>query len=154
MRDFAISGGDLTLGPHGFETTGGARYVTQRIATALAEPFGSDPYEQGWGSYLDSWLGQPITGATPALVASEASRVLSVIIAAQQQMVLGWSLTGARAQLAAADTIAQVLSVGAQQGTLLLGQDPTSVIVTVDLVTQAGAQLQITRTVASQPDGS
>jgi hypothetical protein len=155
MRDFSISGGDLTLGASsGFETVSGQSYIRQRIATALAEPFNSDPYESGWGSYLDGWLGMPVTGSTAGLVASEASRVLSVIIAAQAQMITGWHLTGARAQLAAADTIAQVTSVDAQQGSLLLGQDPTSVIVTMTLVTQAGAQLQISRTVASQPNGS
>jgi phage baseplate assembly protein W len=155
MRDFAVQGGDLVLGASsGFETVSGQSYIRQRIATALAEKFGSDPYEQGWGSYLDGWLGQPLTASTPALVASEASRVLSVIIAAQAQMIAGWQLTGDRAQLAAADAIAQVTSVDAQQGSSLLGQDPASVIVTMTLVTQAGAQLQISRTVSSQPNGS
>jgi phage baseplate assembly protein W len=155
MRDLAISGGDLTLSASsGFATVSGSNYIRQRIATALAEPFGSDPYESGWGSYLEGWLGGPVTGATAGLVAAEASRVLSVLIAAQAQMISGWSLTGGRAQLAAADTIASVSSVGAQQGSLLLSQDPTSILVTMALTTQAGEQIQVARTVVSQPGGS
>lgn len=146
MRDLQISGGDLILQGGELATVNGSGYIRQRIATALAEPFGSDPYETGWGSYLESWLGQPITASTDGLVAAEASRVLSVLIAAQQQMITGWSLTGSRAQLAAADTIAQVLSVSAA----VSSGDPSQIVVSMQLITQAGEQLSVIRTVVSQ----
>lgn len=147
MRDLMIAGGDLALtAGSDFGMVGQGNYITQRIATALAEPFDSDPYETGWGSYLDSWIGTVITASTPALVADEAARVLAILIAAQRQMITSWSLTGSRAQLAAGDTIAQVLAVNAQ----LSPSDPSSVLVWLQLVTQAGETLQVVRTVTTQ----
>jgi hypothetical protein len=146
MRDLACQGGDLALSGSQLATVTGESYIRQRLATALAEPFDSDPYETGWGSYLDSWLGSPLTSSTPALVASEASRVISILIAAQRLMITTWSLTGSKAQLAAADTIAAVLSVSAQPS----AADPSAMAVSAQLVTQAGAQLTVIRTVASQ----
>jgi hypothetical protein len=76
-------------------------------------------------------------------VASEVSRVLAQLIAAQNLMITGWSLTGAKAQLAASDVIASVQSVNAQ-----VDQDPETIDVQVSLTTQGGQVLQVNRTVA------
>jgi hypothetical protein len=106
--------------------------------------YGDDPFEPTWGSALNSYLGAPITAGTTALVASEVSRVLSQLIAAQQRMITSWSLTGTRAQLAAADTIASVQSVNAS-----VDADPETIDVAIQLTTQAGQSIGITRTVTS-----
>ena len=142
MRDLQLASGDIALSGGDFGTVSGEGYIRQRIATALAEPYGDDPYEPTWGSVLDSYFGHPISSGTPALVSSEVSRVLAVLIAAQTAMITSWSLTGARAQLAAADTIASVQSVGAS-----VDPDPEMIDVAIVLTTQAGNAIAISRTV-------
>jgi phage baseplate assembly protein W len=144
MKDLQISGGDLILTGGDLGTVTGAAYIRQRIATALAEPYGSDPFQATWGSVLDSWLGSPITGGTDALVASEVSRVMAQLIAAQQQMITTWALTGTKAQLAAADTIATVDAI-----TATADADPEAIDVLIQLTTQGGQQLAVGRTVTA-----
>jgi phage baseplate assembly protein W len=143
MRDLRIAGGDIVLGGGALSLVDGTAYIRQRIATALAEPYGSDPFQPTWGSTLESYLGSPITPGTDALVASETARVLAQLIAAQQAMITGWSLTGAKAQLLADDTIAAVTSVNAY-----VSADPEMIVVRLSLVTQGGQQLALSRTVA------
>jgi hypothetical protein len=116
--------------------------VRQRVATALSEPYGTDPYNPTWGSALIGYLGAPQNAGTPALVTSEVSRVLAGLIAAQQLMITSSAMAGTRSQLAAADTIASVNSVNASAGVR-----PDAIAVAVSLTTQGGQQLQVARTV-------
>lgn len=143
IKDLQLVGGDLFASGRGFATVAGADYVRQRVATALAEPYGSDPYHPDWGSALDGYLGAPQDAGTPSLVSSEVSRVLQQLIAAQQLMITASAMAGTRSQLAAADTIASVNSVSASQGAR-----PDAVTVAVSLTTQGGAHLQVVRTVS------
>lgn len=144
MRDLQLAGGDLLASGRGFATVTGADYVRQRVATALAEPYGSDPYHPEWGSALHGYLGGPQDAGTPAMIASEVSRVLQQLIAAQQLMITASAMAGTRSQLASADTIASVDSVNASQGTR-----PDAVSVAVSLTTQGGQRLQVLRTVSA-----
>jgi phage baseplate assembly protein W len=142
VKDLRISGGDLALNGGDLALVDGAAYIRQRIATALAEPYGSDPFNPAWGSVLYSYLGQPYTGGTDALVAAEVARVLAQLIAAQRQMITGWALSGSQSQLLAADTIATVDGISASVDT-----DPDTMDIYISLTTQGGQQLGITRTV-------
>lgn len=144
MRDLRISGGDLILAGGGLALVDGTAYVRQRIGTALAEPYGTDPFQPAWGSTLTSYLGTPIRPGTDALVASEVARVLAQIIAAQRFMITSWALTGSKAQLNAADTIASVQSVDAS-----VDVDPEVIDVRVALLTYGGQQLIVSRSVAA-----
>jgi hypothetical protein len=144
MKDLQISGGDLILTGGDIGTVTGAAYIRQRIATALAEPYGSDPFQPTWGSVLTSWLGSPITAGTDALVASEVSRVMAQLMAAQQFMITSWALTGSKAQLAAADTIASVDAIAASADI-----DPEAIDVLISLTTAGGQQLSVGRTVTA-----
>lgn len=144
IKDLQLAGGDLVAAGRGFGTVTGADYVRQRVATALSEPYGSDPYHPQWGSALEGYLGGPQVSGTAALVSSEVSRVLQQLVAAQQLMITASAMQGSRSQLAAADTIASVDSVSA--GT---GVRPDSIAVSVALTTQGGTSLQVTRTVSS-----
>lgn len=146
MKDLRIAGGDLALSGGDLSLADGTAYIRQRIGTALAEPYGSDPFHPNWGSTLTSYLGTPIRPGTDALVASEVSRVLATIIAAQQAMITSWVLTGAKAQLNAADTIAAVQSVSAA-----VDFDPEVIGVRIVLLTYGGQQLIVNRTVAAGP---
>jgi hypothetical protein len=144
MKDLQLVGGDLFPAGRGFATVTGAAYLRQRVATALGEPYGFDPYHPQWGSALEGYIGQPIKSGTPALISSEVSRVLAQLMAAQQQQIAAASRNGTRSQLNADDVIASVDSVGAAQGIR-----PDSIQVSVALTTQGGQQLQVTRTVSS-----
>lgn len=144
MRDLQLTGGDLVASGRGFATVTGADYVRQRVACALSEPYGSDPYNPSWGSALTGWLGSPQTPATQALVAAEAQRVLASLMAAQQVTLKAAALTQTRTQLNSADVISQVNSV-----TAAAGSRPDAVQVTVVLTTMGGQQVQASRTVTS-----
>lgn len=144
MKDLQLVGGDLLASGRGFATVTGADYVRQRVATALSEPYGSDPYHPQWGSALQGYLGAPQNSASQAMVASETSRVLAALIAAQQLMITSSALAGTRSQLAASDVIAVVNGVSAAQGSR-----PDAIAVTVSLTTQGGQQLAVSRTVSA-----
>lgn len=144
IKDLQLAGGDLLASGRGFATVTGRDYVRQRVATALAEPYGSDPYHPDWGSALHGYLGAPQDSGTPAMISSEVSRVLAQLIAAQQLMITSSSLAGTRSQLAAADVIASVGSVNASAGIR-----PDSIAVAVAITTQGGENLQVSRTVSS-----
>lgn len=144
MKDLALMGKDLLPAGRGFATVTGTAYLRQRVAKALAEPYGFNPYHPLWGSALRSYLGAPQTEGTPALISSEVSRVLSQIMAAQQAALTRSAAAGQRSQMTAADVIASVDSVSASTGPSLV-----TVAVAVSLTTQAGNQIQITRTVSA-----
>jgi phage baseplate assembly protein W len=144
IRDLQLIGGDLVASGRGFATVTGTDYVRQRVATALTEPYGSDPYHPEWGSALRGYLGAPQDAGTPTMLTSEVSRVLAQLIAAQQLLITASALAGTRSQLAAADVIASVDSVDAFQGVR-----PDAIAVAISLTTQGGQQLQVTRTVSS-----
>lgn len=144
MKDLQLVGGDLLSSGRGFAAVDGADYVRQRVACALSEPYGSDPYNPSWGSALTGWLGSPQTDGTQAMVAAEAQRVLKALMAAQQLALKAASLTGTRSQLGSDDVIAVVNSV-----TAAAGSRPDAVQVTVTLTTMGGTQVQASRTVSA-----
>lgn len=144
IKDLQLVGGDLLASGRGFATVTGADYVRQRVACALSEPYGSDPYNPGWGSALTGWLGAPQGAGTQAMVASEGQRVLSALVAAQQLVLKSAAMTNTRSQLNAADVIAQVNSVTASAG-----PRPDAVQVTVTLTTMGGQQISASRTVTT-----
>jgi phage baseplate assembly protein W len=144
MKDLQLVGGDLLASGRGFALVDGGDYIRQRVACALSEPYGSDPYNPSWGSALTGYLGAPQTPSTQAMVASEVQRVLNALVAAQQLMLKVAAMTNTRSQLNSADVIAVVNSVTAAQG----GR-PDAVQVTVTLTTMGGQQVVASRTVSA-----
>jgi phage baseplate assembly protein W len=143
VKDLQLVGGDLLPGGRGFATVTGAAYLRQRVATALAEPYGDDPYHPTWGSTLHAMLGAPQVGDTSTLVSSEVARVLEQLMAAQRVQITQSVLNGVRSQLSAGDVIASVDSVDAS-----VAARPDTIGVQIALTTQAGQQLAISRTVS------
>jgi phage baseplate assembly protein W len=143
VKDLQLVGGDLLSSGRGFATVTGADYVRQRVATALSEPYGSDPFHPAWGSALPGYLGSPQNPGTQALISSEVSRVLAALVAAQALALTSSALTGTRSQLAAADVIASVNSVSSSAG----GR-PDAIAVAVSLTTRGGQLVQVSRTVS------
>ena len=148
IKDLQLVGGDLLPAGRGFATVTGAAYLRQRVATALGEPYGGDPFHPTWGSTLPSLLGSPQAPDTSALVSSEVARVLQQLADAQQTLISASAVGGTRSQLAAADVIATVDSVDAATGSR-----PDAVQVSIALTTQAGQQLAISRTVTGGVSG-
>lgn len=144
IKDLQLVGGDLVASGRGFATVTGPDYVRQRVACALSEPYGSDPYNPSWGSALPGWLGAPQGPGAQAMVAAEAQRVLSALMAAQQFMLKAAAMTGTRSQLSSAEVIARVNGVTASSG----GR-PDAVQVTVTLTTMGGQQVTASRTVSA-----
>lgn len=144
MKDLQLAGGDLLASGRGFATVTGPDYVRQRVACALSEPYGSDPYNPTWGSALTGYLGAPQNAGTDAMVATEAQRVITALMAAQQLMLRSAAMTNTRSQLNSADVIASVNSVTASAG----GR-PDAVQVTVTLTTMGGQQVSASRTVST-----
>lgn len=150
MRDLQLSSGDLVIGLCGFETVDGTAYLQQRIATALGEPYGDDPYNPTWGSTLQSYIGSPIipgtaSTETSALVSSEVARVMQALMSQQQSQITNSALTGSKTQFEADDIIAAVDSTSA----VISPSDPEIIQVSILLTTQAQQQLAISRTVTS-----
>jgi len=144
MKDLQLVGGDLLASGRGFALVDGGDYIRQRVACALSEPYGSDPYNPSWGSALTGYLGAPQGPSTQAMVASEVQRVLNALVAAQQLMLKAAAMTNTRSQLSSADVISVVNSVTAAQGLR-----PDSVQVTVTLTTMGGQQVVASRTVTA-----
>jgi phage baseplate assembly protein W len=144
VKDLQLTGGDLVASGRGFATVTGADYVRQRVACALSEPYGSDPFNPTWGSALTGWLGTPQNSGTQAQVAAEAQRVLSALMAAQQLQLTAAALANTRSQLNSADVISAVNSVTASAG-----NRPDAVQVTVALTTMGGQQVSASRTVTA-----
>lgn len=143
MKDLQLVGGDLLPSGRGFATVTGADYVRQRVATALSEPYGSDPFHPTWGSALPGYLGSPQDAGADALVSSEVSRVLAALVAAQRLLLTSSAMTGTRSQLAASEVIASVNSVSASAA----GR-PDAIAVAVSLTTQGGQLVSVSRTVS------
>jgi phage baseplate assembly protein W len=148
LKDLQLAGGDLLPAGRGFATVTGAAYIRQRVATALAEPYGNDPYNPTWGSTLPSFLGTPQAADTATLVSAETARVVQQLSAAQQVQVAASGAAGTRSALNASDVIASVDSV-----TAAVGARPDTVGVSIALTTLAGQQIQISRTVTSAITG-
>lgn len=144
MKDLQLVGGDLLPAGRGFATVTGTAYIRQRVATALAEPYGNDPYNPTWGSTLSSFLGTPQAADTATLVSAETSRVIQQLSAAQQVQVNASAASATKSALNASDVIASVDSVSAA-----VGSRPDTVGVSIALTTLAGQAVQINRTVTS-----
>ncbi len=69
---------------------------------------------------------------------------MAQLVAAQRFMITSWSLTGAKAQLAAADTIATVDGI-----TTSLDVNPDTIDVLIMLTTADGQQVGISRTITA-----
>lgn len=140
MKTLALADGDLVVTPHGHATVSGSDKIKTELGLALSEPYGDDRFHPSWGSYLPSYIGQPMDQTTQMLVEAEVQRVLSNYIFIQRTEVTADSLASIRSRFSTADVITAVLSV---QTTTVLD----TIYVKIVLATQAGETIQITKVV-------
>lgn len=141
MKTLALSNGDLVVGTSGHATISGVSKVRQDLALDMGERWGFDRFHgDRWGSLLVDYIGLPITVDTEVQISTEVSRTLAQYIAIQDTEVFQDLATGARSRYATSEVVRQVNSIDVTQGL-------DSIRVSVSLVTQAGIELTLNRTV-------
>lgn len=142
MKTLAMSNGDLVVGATGHQTISGVPKIRQEIALALGEDYGADRFHPELGSVLGEFIGQPLDEETDMLVRAEVGRVVQQYIAVQQREVLRDHLAQRRSRFDASDVVTGITDIQASV-------DFDTVRVSANLVTQSGAQVQVSRTVAT-----
>lgn len=144
MKTLALSGGDLMLGPGGFQTVSGASKVQLELSLDLGERYGTDRFHPTeWGSTVADYIGEPIDadGTLAFEVQSEVSRMIQEYIAIQQAEIMSDYLNGSRSQYATSDVIQGVTSI-------TVVQNVDTFNITVNVTTAAGQQVTLNRTVS------
>lgn len=77
MKTFLVRGGDIHLGPTGFEMCNGQQKLKQDLAMAMIEPLGTDRFHPRWGSLFASYIGAAFAPEAKAIIQSEANRILA-----------------------------------------------------------------------------
>lgn len=140
MKTFALSGGDLVIGPGGLQLVSGAAKIRQDLALALAEEYGTDPYHPEWGSVLPRYVGRPVDSDTRLLVQAEVNRVVQQYMANQQSQLSAAFVNGRATTMTTSDVIRSV-----DQIDVTVSYDVVRVV--VSLTTMSGQTLSLSRTV-------
>lgn len=140
MKGLALSGGDLVVSQGDFGTISGPARIRQDLALAMIEPYGNDSYHPTWGSVLSSYVGTPLDAEMELLVRSEVVRILQQYVDSQAAEIARDSLSGSRSRFDYSDVVGQVVSIATVPGF-------DTVKVLVELRTQAGSSVKISRTV-------
>jgi hypothetical protein len=75
--------GDIVVGQSGYVMVSGQQKVLQDLVVATSEPYGSDSYHPGWGTYLTSYVGGD-PSVVPAMAETEVMRLVSNYMQVQQ----------------------------------------------------------------------
>lgn len=140
MKTLALISGDLVVGSTGHQTISGVPKIRQELALALGEEYGADRFHIDLGSILVDFIGQPIDASTEMLIRAEVGRVVQQYIAIQQREVLKDHLAQRRSRFDASDVVTGITAITATV-------DFDTVRISADLITQAGVQVQVNRTV-------
>lgn len=139
MQGFALVNGDIVTGQSGYQMVSGIAKIEQDLTVATIEPYGSDPYHPGWGSYMDSYVGMdPSTAA--ALATSEVSRLVSNYMTVQQYQQTTALANGQSSPFTNDDYVTGLAGVDTTQ-------DLTSMTVQANVTTASGATVGVSTTV-------
>jgi phage baseplate assembly protein W len=141
LKTLALVNGDLVATATGHATVSGTSKVRQDLSLALGEPWGTDRFHADrWGSVLMDYIGTPITDDLQFQVRSEVLRAISQYIAIQDTEIYRDQTRGTRSRYATADVVRQVTGIE-------VTPEMDKIRIRVDLVTQAGAEVRLNRTV-------
>jgi phage baseplate assembly protein W len=140
MKTLGLSNGDLTVGPTGHQTISGVPKIRQDVALTLGEEYQSDRFHPDMGSILIEFIGQAVDEETEMLIRAEVGRVVAQYIAIQAREVLRDHLAQRMSRFDASDVVTGILNIQAKI-------DFDTVRITAVLLTQAGAQVAVGRTV-------
>jgi hypothetical protein len=113
--------------------------VLQDLTVATLEPYGSDPYHPGWGSYMNNFVGQD-PSTVPALAQSEVMRLVSNYMTTQQYQQTQALAAGQSSPFSNDDYVTGLASLDTTQ-------DLTSITVSAAVVTASGATVGVQTTV-------
>lgn len=142
MKTLALASGDLMVGSGGHQTVSGARKIRQDTAVALGEVYGADRFHPDLGSVLGDYIGQAIDAETEMLVRAEVGRVIAQYVATQDREVLRDHLAQRRSRFNASDVVTGITHITAKASF-------DQIQVRANLITQAGEQVQVSRTVTT-----
>jgi len=111
MKTLRLSGGDLVLGPGGFETLTGPERIMQDLRVALSEPLGVDRFHPGWGSRVDDFVGMPLDQATAFDLEQEVNRVIGNYMAVQAEKAARDALRDDTRRYTTSDLVSHVSDV-------------------------------------------
>jgi hypothetical protein len=131
--------GDIVTGQSGYQMVSGQAKVLQDLTVATQEPYGSDPYHPGWGSYLDSYVGQD-PSIVQALATSEISRLVSNYMTVQQYQQTQALAAGQSSPFTNDDYVTGIAS-------MTTTSDLTSITVNAAVSTASGATVGVSTTV-------
>jgi hypothetical protein len=141
MQGFALVNGDIVTGQSGYQMVSGTDKVLQDLTVATQEPYGSDPYHPGWGSYLNSYIGQdPQT--VQGLAQTEVTRLVSNYMTVQQYQQSQALSSGQSSPFTNNDYVTGLASLSTVQ-------DLTSIAVNATVLTASGATVGVSTTVGS-----
>lgn len=87
MKTLMLKDGDLVVGAVGHETISGPSMVAQDLRGALIEPLGNDRFHPGYGSTIDSFIGQSQSEEVLFEVEQEVLRVTNNYSAVQEDFI-------------------------------------------------------------------
>jgi hypothetical protein len=125
MRAFKITNGDLVIGRSGYGETTGQAKIVQDLTIAVLTPYGFDRFHPGYGSVLESKIGQPETTLTISNIQAEVQRVISNYIVSQQAVLQAYQARGYRSPYSNSDLVAgvQAINVTTQTDTAVINAE-------------------------------
>ena len=139
MQGLAVVNGDIVVGQSGYQMVSGQAKVLQDLTLATQEPYGSDQYHPGWGSYLDGYIGQdPKT--VESLAQTEVMRLVSNYMTVQQYQQSQAMANGQSSPFNNEDYVTGITSLSASQ-------DLTSITVQAGVQTASGSTVGLSTTV-------
>jgi hypothetical protein len=139
MQGFALVNGDIQTGQSGYVMVSGQAKVLQDLTVATQEPYGSDPYHPGWGSYMNNYVGQD-PSAVPALAQTEVTRLVSNYMQTQQYQQTQALAAGQSSPFTNDDYVTGLAS-------MTTAQDLDSITVSASVLTASGATVGVSTTV-------
>jgi hypothetical protein len=139
MRGLALVNGDIQVGQSGYVEVTGQAKVLQDMVVATQEPYGSDQYHPGWGSYLNNFVGGDPTSSS-ALATSEVTRLVSNYMTVQTYNQAQALAAGNKSPYGNDDFVTGLASLD-------VSQDDTSITVNASLLTASGQTVGVAATV-------
>lgn len=142
MKTLAVVDGDLTISSGSYLLFSGGDKIRQDLTMALQEHYGFDRYHPGWGSVIDSFIGEALTSDIEQRVLNEVARVLRNYITAQADQINSDTLAGVRSSLDTSDVVAAVQDIK-------VASNGDTLTVQASLITMSRETITVTRTVVS-----
>lgn len=140
MKGLLLSNGDIVVGQQGLVTVSGQEKVVQDMVVATKEPYGSNPFHPGWGSYMQSFVGQDAQTA-PALAQTEVVRLVNNYMTVQSYIHQQAIANGGKSPYTNDDWVTGLVD-------MTVSQDTESLTISATLGTAAGATVGISTVVA------